>query len=823
MEESRNQEVPVNLEDELQGSFLDYAMSVIMSRALPDVRDGLKPVQRRILYTMYTGGYRSNRPHNKSAKIVGEVMGKYHPHGDSAIYETLVGLAQPWSKRYMLVDGQGNFGSVDGDPPAAMRYTESRLTQIGEAALLDIEKDTVDFAPNYDGKELEPVVLPSAFPNLLVNGSQGIAVGMATNIPPHNLGECIDACVLLIDRPDSTLEDVLKVMPGPDFPTGGYIVGREGIREAYTTGRGKVTMRAAMNTEQLKGGREAIIVTELPYQVNKATLIQDIAALVRDKKLAGITDIRDESDRDGMRIVMEVRRGDPTQVIINNLYQKTDLQTNFGVILLAIVDNQPRYLSLVRMLKLFIAHRREVLVRGCRFDLARAEARLHIVEGLLIALANIDEVVKVIRGARDTEDAKNELIRRFLLSTRQADAILEMRLRTLTALEVGKLEEEKKELSSTIAELKGIIESEKRQYQVIRRDLLEVKRKFADARRSRIIDAPGDMRIEDLIPEERVVITISHEGYIKRTDLSLYRRQRRGGKGTVGAETKDEDWVEQLITGTTHDYLLIFTNRGMAHWLRVYELPEGGRATKGRPIINLLENLEKGEKIETVLPVDKFDAGRYLVFCTRKGQVARQLLSNYDNPRKVGLKAFNIQPGDELISVKLTTGHQEILLGSRKGMAIRFSEDDVRETGRFTQGVRGMDLQDGDYVVGMEVVRPGATILTTCEFGIGKRSPVDDYRLIGRGGKGVINIKITERSGEVVSINEVTDTDELIMITQGGQSIRFRTSDLRVLGRNTQGVRLFDLADDDRITAVSRTVAEDEDDEPEEGEGGPEE
>jgi DNA gyrase subunit A len=791
-------------------SYMDYAMSVIIGRALPDVRDGLKPVHRRILYAMYDGGYRSTRSHNKSAKIVGEVMGKYHPHGDSAIYDTLVRLAQNWNMRYPLVDGQGNFGSVDGDPPAAMRYTESRLLAIGESMLSEIEKQTVDFMPNYDGKELEPVVLPSAIPNLLVNGAEGIAVGMATKIPPHNLGEIIDALIHLIDNPKAKLEDMLQFVKAPDFPTGGYILGRSGIDEAYRTGRGKVVMQARVATEQHKNGKEAIIVTEIPFQVNKSRLVAEIASLAREKKLEGITEVRDESDRDGMRIVIEIRRGDNAQVIINNLYQKTQMRTSFGIILLAVVNNQPRYLGLLRILQLYVAHRREVLLRATRFDLNKALDRLHIVDGLLIALADIDEVVAIIRGSADTDNARERLMERFLLSKRQADAILEMRLRTLTALEVDKLEQERKELRELITELESILASESKQYSVIKRQLMDIRKRFADARRSEILDNPGDISIEDLIAEQRMVITITHAGYIKRTDTALYRKQRRGGKGIVGAETKDEDWVEHLFIGTTHDYLMFFTNFGKAYWLKVYELPQAGRASKGRPIVNLLEGLEKEEKVEAVVPVSKFEEDRYLVFVTRKGQVQRNRLMDYSNPRKAGIKAMNIAEGDELVTVKMTTGHQEIFIGTRLGMAVRFAESDVRVAGRFTQGVAGASMQEGDYVVGAEVIRPGATILTTSENGYGKRSDIDEYRLIKRGGKGVINIRITERNGEVAGINEVTDKDELIAITSDGQTIRVRVSDFRVIGRATQGVRLFNIGEDARISAVSRVEPEDE-------------
>lgn len=810
MDEIRENIRPIAIEEEMRTSFLDYSMSVIVSRALPDVRDGLKPVHRRILYAMYNGGYRSNRPPNKSAKIVGEVMGKYHPHGDFAIYDTLVRLAQPWSMRAPLIEGQGNFGSVDNDPPAAMRYTEARLYQVGEAMMQDLDKETVDFVPNYDGKEREPAVLPSAFPNLLVNGSEGIAVGMATKIPPHNLSECIDALVLLIDKPKASLEEVMKKLPGPDFPTGGYIVGREGIKSAYTTGRGRVVMRARCMTEQLKNGKEAVIVTELPYQVNKAQLIRDIAELVKEKKIQGITDVNDESDRDGMRIVIELRRGEESQVIINNLYKHTAMQQNFGVILLAIVNSQPRYLGLLRILHLYLQHRREVLLRGTRFDLNRAEERLHIVEGLLIALANIDEVVRVIRESKDVETARESLMAKFLLSRRQTDAILEMRLRTLTALEVHKLEDEANELRKTIAELKSILASVEKQYQVIRRDLLDVKKKFGNARRSEIIDDPGEMTVEDLIAEERMVVTISHMGYIKRTDTNLYRKQKRGGKGTIGAEIKDEDWVEHLFTGTTHDYIMFFTNKGKAYWLKVWELPQAGRSSKGRPIVNMLEALEKNEKIEAVVAVSQFTDNQFLVFCTKKGQVQKNALSLYSNPMKKGIKAFNIADDDELVTVKLADETNELLIATRQGMATRFRVGDVRAAGRFTQGVRGITLGDGDYVIGMEPLRPNSSIFTTAEKGMGKRSVVEDYRLTSRGGKGVINMKLTDKTGEIVSINEVLDSDELILMTTQGQAIRFKVSGVRVIGRNTQGVRLLDLAEGDKIVAVSRVAEEDE-------------
>ncbi|MEQ8820403.1 MAG: DNA gyrase subunit A [Sumerlaeia bacterium] len=835
---SRESITNLGIEEEMRTSYLDYAMSVIVGRALPDVRDGMKPVHRRILYAMYTGGYRSNRAHNKSAKIVGEVMGKYHPHGDSAIYDTLARMAQPWNLRYPLVDGQGNFGSVDGDKAAAMRYTEARLLPIGEAMLIDIEKNTVDFQPNYDGKELEPISLPSAVPQLLMNGSDGIAVGMATKIPPHNLSEIVDALVLMIDNRDRrlTVEELMEKLPGPDLPTGGFIMGNKGIKDAYRTGRGKFMMRAKLHKEELKGNKEAIIITEIPFQVNKSRLVVDIVHQVRDKKILGITEVRDESDREGMRVVIELRRGENPEVVINNLYKRTQLQTSFGIILLSIVNNQPRYLSLERMLHLYVAHRKEVLVRGTRYDLNKAQERLHIVEGLVLALSDIDEIVRIIRESADTDAAREALMSSGLMvklkknkitsanpevisvirekytamSKRQADAILEMRLRTLTALEVGKLEDEWKKLNELIESLLEILGSEVKQYEVIKNDLLAMKNKFGDARRTQLLAHEGEMTIEDLIAEQRMVITISHQGYIKRTDTDLYRRQKRGGKGVIGAETKDEDWVELIFVGTTHDYLMFFTNFGKAYWLKVYELPEGGRASKGRPIVNLLEGLEKGEKVEAVVPVSKFDDSQFLVFVTKKGRIQRNALSLYNNPRKVGIKAINVGDDDKLVTVKITNGDQDIFIGTRKGMAIRFQETDVRAAGRFTQGVAGINLAADDVVVGAEVIRPGSTILTTCEKGFGKRSNVDEYRLIKRGGKGVINIRVSSRNGDVVGINEVMGDDELIIITEGGQTIRFRATDCRVIGRATQGVRFFNLPDDDRITAVSRVESDGE-------------
>ena len=815
MQDTREQIVPTSLEEEMKSSYIDFAMSVIVGRALPDVRDGLKPVHRRIIYALDQIGLASNRPYKKSAAIVGDVLAKYHPHGDQAVYDTLVRLAQDFSMRYMLVDGQGNFGSVDGDPPAAYRYTEARMSRYAELLLRDIDRDTVNFRPNFDGSTQEPEVLPSALPHLLINGSSGIAVGMATNIPPHNLREVIDACVVLIDNPDAELADLMKVLPGPDFPTGAYIYGRTGIAEAYRTGRGKVTLRARISTEQLKGGREALVVTELPYVVNKARLIEEIAALVRDKKITGITELRDESDRDGMRIVIEIRRGDPPQVIINQLYKHTQLQTTFGVILLALVEGRPRYLSLLKMLRLYLEHRREVVVRRTRFDLEKAEKRLHVVEGLLKAIDHIDDVIETIRSSKTTDEARNRLMEWFELSQVQADAILDMRLARLTGLEREKLQDEFKELKKTIKELRELLESPTKVQQVIRAELLEVREKYGDDRRSVIVDSAEEMTIEDLIAEENMVITVSHAAYIKRTPTSLYRRQRRGGKGIAGMDTKEEDWVEYLFIGTTHDYMMFFTDRGRAHWLKIYELPQGGRATRGRPIVNMLQ-LEPGEYVQAMIPVREFDDKHYLVMCTAKGQIVKNALSLYANPRKVGINAIRIEDGDRLIAVKMTSGNQDIIIGTRHGMAVRFNEDGVRAMGRYVQGVRGITLRGDDEVVGMEVCRPHSTILTVCENGYGKRTAVDEYRLLThRGGLGVINIRTTARNGKVIAIKEVLDGEELIMITQKGIAIRCAVANLRVIGRSTQGVRLINLEAGDLLTSVARIA------EPEAEEGGP--
>ncbi|MEN6627185.1 MAG: DNA gyrase subunit A [Candidatus Sumerlaeia bacterium] len=814
-EMNRQNIVPVNIEEEMQASYIDYSMSVIVTRALPDVRDGLKPVHRRIIYAMHDEGLVHNKPHSKCAGVVGEVLKNYHPHGDSAVYDALVRMAQPWNLRYPLIQGQGNFGSVDGDSAAAYRYTECRLAAISELLLRDIDKNTVNFVPNFDGRTSEPAVLPSAFPNLLVNGSAGIAVGMATNIPPHNLKETIDAVDLLIDNPNATITDLMKVLPGPDFPTGGYIYGRAGIKEAYETGRGRLCLRARVMSEELKGGRQALIVTEIPYQVNKATLITSIAELARDKKITGISDIRDESDQNGMRIVIELKKGEMPQVIINQLYKLTQMQVTFGVILLALDGGRPRYLSLKRILQCYIDHRRDVVVRRTRFELDKARKRIHIVKGLLIAVADIDRVIKIIRQSPGVEEAREKLKATFKLTDEQCTAILDMPLRRLTSLEIEKLQAEHDELVKMIEEFAAILSNPGRVTQIIKDELKEVRGKFGDERQTEIVNAEGELTIEDLIAEERMVVTISHQGYIKRTPTNLYRRQRRGGRGSTGVNLKEEDWVENVFVGTTHNYILFFTNKGKAYWLKVYELPQGGRASRGRPIVNLLA-LEPGERIEAMIPVDKFSEDRFLVMCTRKGQVVRNSLDLYSNPRKVGIKAINIADDDELISVRLTNGSQELMIATRGGMAVKFNEDDVRAMGRFVGGVRGVTLGEGDEVIGMQALRPGSTILTVCEHGYGKRTAVEEYRLTKRGGKGVINIRTTDRNGMVIAVLDVIESDELILITQNGVTIRSSISDIRTIARATQGVRLINLGEGDKLISVARI----EEDKEVEGEGG---
>ena len=802
MPEQRQNIVEINIEDEMRNSYIDYAMSVIVGRALPDVRDGLKPVHRRIIYTMNQLA-RAGQAYKKCARIVGDVIGKYHPHGDQAVYDALVRMAQDLSLRYLLVDGQGNFGSVDGDPPAAYRYTEARMSRIAELLMRDIDKNTVDMAPNYDGAEQEPTALPCAFPNLLVNGSQGIAVGMATNVPPHNLSETIDACCALIDDPNISVAKLMRIIPGPDFPTGGFICGREGIKEAYETGRGRIQLRARLATEQLRGGREAIIVSEIPYMVNKSKLLEDMAALVRDKKLLGISEIRDESDRDGMRVVIELKKGEPSEVVINNLFKQTQLQQTFGIIMLALVNNRPRYMSLPRILQHFIDHRYEVIVRRSKFDLDRAEARLHILEGLLKALDQIGKIIALIRSSADPDEARARLMKEIGLTRAQAQAILDMRLQRLTALESEKLVEEATGLRKEIKYLRDLLGDSKSVFAKVREELIEVKERFGDARRSEIIGAATDMNVEDLIADENMVVSVSHAGYIKRTPTHLYRSQRRGGKGITGMEMKEQDFVEHLFVSSTHNYILFFTNLGRCHWLKVYELPQGGRATRGRPVVNMLQ-LDKDEKVSAMVPVRDFEGENYLVMVTRKGQVVRNKLDLYSNPRKGGIHALKIESEDELIDVRLTRGSQEVFIATKRGMAVRFKESDMRPMGRHVQGVHGISLRPGDEVIGMEILRENSTLLTVCEMGYGKRTPIDDYRLIKRGGLGVINIRCTDRNGDVVAVKEVVDDDELIMITQKGMAIRCPVSTIRCIGRSTQGVTLINLEEGDRVTSVAR-------------------
>ncbi|MBN1475261.1 DNA gyrase subunit A [Candidatus Sumerlaeota bacterium] len=808
--------------DEMRTSYLDYSMSVIVQRALPDVRDGLKPVHRRILYAMFREGLLPSRGHSKCAGVVGEVLKKYHPHGDSAVYDALVRLAQPWSMRHPLIDGQGNFGSIDGDPPAAYRYTECRLDRIAEHLLSDIDKETVNFTPNFDGKTTEPDVLPAAFPNLLVNGSAGIAVGMATNVPPHNLGEVIDALVLLVDKPESTLKDIMRVLPGPDFPTGAQICGRSGIHDAYRTGRGRLRLRARAQVEHLKKGKEAIVVTEIPYQVNKARLVEEIANLIRARKLPEVADIRDESDRDGMRVVIELKRDEVAQVVLNRLFKHTQLETTFGIINLALVNGRPRYLSLPKMLFLYLEHRREVILRRTRFDLEKAERRAHILEGLRVALEHIDKIIEIIRGAKDPQTAREGLMKSYELSEVQAQAILDMRLQRLTGLEREKVEQEYRDLIRLIRELRAILGDPKKVMALIRGELLEIREKHSDPRRTEIVGEAADLSIEDMIAEENMVITVSHAGYIKRTPTSTYRRQRRGGRGVTGMQTKEEDWVEKIFIGTTHNYILFFTSLGRAHWLKVHELPQAGRASKGRPIVNMLQ-LQPNEAVCAMIPVRQFTDDQFIVMVTRRGQIVRNSLSLYSNPRRTGVNAIKIDEGDELIAVRLTNGNQEIVIGTLKGMAIKFKEDGVRAMGRHVGGVKGIRLREGDSVVGMEVVRPNASLLTVCEHGYGKRTSLDEYPTQTRGGLGVITIRNTPRNGDVVGINEVVEGDELIMITQRGVTIRTKIDEIRTISRATQGVKIINLDEGDRLNAVARIaevaeVAETE----EEAEGEPE-
>jgi DNA gyrase subunit A len=807
------------LEDEMRESFIDYSMSVIVQRALPDVRDGLKPVHRRILYAMSQAGLSPGRAYRKSATVVGEVLGKYHPHGDSAVYDSMVRMVQDFSLRYPLVDGQGNFGSVDGDSAAAYRYTEARLKPLATELLADIEKETVRFAENFDGSHQEPTVLPARVPNLLINGSSGIAVGMATNIPPHNLREIVNATTALIVDPDLPQEELESIVTGPDFPTGGFICGTEGIRDAYRTGRGRVVMRARAEIEQIDANSERIVVTEIPFMVNKSRLIEQIAQLVRDKKLTDIRDMRDESDRDGMRIVIELKRDSVPEIVLNRLYKHTQMQSTFGANMLALVDGEPRVMGLREMLLHFITHRLVVIVKRSEFDLRKAQDREHILEGLKVAVDNIDEVIKVIRGSKDTETASSELQERFELSERQAKAILDMRLARLTGLEIEKLEEELAEVQAVITELQRILGSEEVRMGILNDELEEVSAKYGDDRRSEITHAIGAFNVEDLIVEEDMVVTVSHQGYVKRLPVHTYRAQRRGGRGLRGMDTKAEDWVEHLFVASTHDYVMIFTRRGQCYWKKVWEIPVGSRISRGKPIVNLL-NLGPNERIAAVVPVREFSEDRYLIFGTRLGVVKKTALSAYGNVRTVGLNAINIMEGDELIEVRVTSDGDEILIASRKGMAIRFNEADARPMGRATGGVRGLRLKEGDEVVGMVVAREDSTILAVSEHGLGKRTELSQYRHQKRGGSGVINLKVSEKTGEVVAVRAVDEGEQLMMITKKGVVNRQHVSAIRVIGRATQGVKLMNLDDGDVVVDVARVVIDDGHDEELDGEGG---
>ncbi len=795
------------IEDEMKQSYIDYAMSVIVGRALPDVRDGLKPVHRRVLYTMWTSGLLHNKPFRKSANVVGNCMAKFHPHGDSAIYDTLVRMAQNFSLRYTLVQGQGNFGSQDGDAAASMRYTEARLNKISEESLQDIEKETVKFIPNFDNNSEEPTVLPSKVPNLLINGSSGIAVGMATNIPPHNMGEIVDGVIRQIDDPEVSVQELMQYVKGPDFPTGGLICGRNGIINAYSTGRGKVIIRAKSQVDEIKG-RQCIVVTEIPYMVNKGELIKHIADLVRDKKIDGISDLRDESDREGMRIIIELKKGGNADVVLNRLYQHSRLQTTFGINILALVDNEPKILNLKGLIGHYIEHRKDVVRKGTLFDLKKAENRAHILEGLIIALDNIDLTIKLVKESKSIENARTALISNFKLTIEQANAILDMKLQRLTALEQESLRNEHKGLLKLIVELKSILEDPQKILDIIKKELKELREKYNDDRRSEIIDLEAtELNMEDLVEKKDMVITITHSGYIKRLPIDTYRQQKRGGKGVIATTTKDEDFVRDLFIANTHAYLLFFTNKGKVYWLKVYYIPEGGRYAKGKAIINLLD-LEKDENVTAFIPVDKFDDTRYLIMGTKKGIVKKTRLNAYNNPRRSGIIAITLDGEDRLINVKLTDGSKQIILATKHGAAVRFREGDVRASGRSAQGVRGIRLKGDDGVVGMVVADDKKTLLTLTENGYGKRTKVMDYRLISRGGSGVRNIICSERNGKVVSINSVSDNDDVMFISQKGVVIRVPVSDVSVIGRNTQGLRLMRIVEGDRVVGATKIVKE---------------
>ncbi len=822
-EPTRNEPSLLNIEDDMRQSYLDYAMSVNIGRALPDLRDGLKPVHRRILYAMFREGLLANRRYSKCAGVVGEVLKRYHPHGDSAVYDALVRMAQAFSVRYPLIDGQGNFGSIDGDSAAAYRYTECRLTRLAELLLADIDKETVDFVPNFDGSQQEPEVLPAQIPNLLINGSDGIAVGMATNIPPHNLGEVCDALLALIDNPDLPLEKILDIVPGPDFPTGGQLLGRGAVRQAYLTGRGILTMRAlAVIETDKRSGRASIIVREIPYQVNKTRLIERIADLVNDRRIDGISDLRDESDRDGMRIVIELKRDAEPRIVLNQLYKLTPMQESYGLIMLAIQEGRPRELNLREMLIAFLAHRETVITRRTLFDKRQAEARLHILEGLLIALKNLDAVIKLIRAAKDAESARSGLMTQFKLTQAQAQAILDLTLRRLTSLERDKIAAEYKETEETIVRLNRILGDRSVLMGLIADDLKKIKQDFGDPRRTQIIEAEGDFAVEDLIVEEDVLVTVSHGGYIKRTPLSLYRTQRRGGRGKIGASTGEEDFVEHLVPVSTHDRLLFFTSAGKVYQLKAYELPEAGRAARGRSIANLL-SLADGESLSAFMAIPKETAGKYAFFATRRGRVKKTELDQFTNVRSTGIIAISLEEGDELVGVRITDGHQQVVLSTREGQAIRFAEDEVRSMGRDTQGVIGMELdsysvKEGktvtlvqDEVVAMATSRDDETLLTVSELGFGKRTPASEYRLTHRTGKGVITMNVTEKTGKVINVRQVGSDDQVMLITDGGKVIRLDVKTVRITGRNAQGVKLVKLDEGERVRAVAGLAEPEED------------
>jgi DNA gyrase subunit A len=800
-------QVPVPIEEEMRKSYLDYAMSVIVGRALPDIRDGLKPVHRRVLFAMQELGLTWNRAYKKSARVVGEVLGKYHPHGDSPVYEALVRMVQEFSLRYPLVDGQGNFGSVDGDPPAAMRYTETRLAKIAHEMLADIDKDTVDLSPNFDESLHEPTVLPTRIPNLIVNGSSGIAVGMATNIPPHNLSEVVDALVMLVDEPGTAIPELMKAIKGPDFPTRGYIYGAAGIADAYTTGRGTITLRAKAHAEKMRGGREAIIITELPYQVNKATLIEKISELSREKRIEGLSEIRDESNREGIRVVLELSRGEIPQIAMNQLYKHTQMQTTFGIIMLALVDRRPQIVNLKEMLEAFVRFRREIVTRRTRFDLARAEEKAHILAGLRKAVEHLDIVIRLIRQAESPEAAKDALMSRLELSEIQARAILDMRLQRLTQLERHKVVEEHEQTLALIEELKGILASDAKLMAIIRRELLEIKEEYGDARRTEIVTETTELTIEDLLADEEMVVTITRSGYIKRTHVEAYRSQRRGGKGVTGMETKEEDIVEDLFIASTHSYLLFFTTLGKVHWLKVHEIPEGGRQAKGKAMVNLL-SLGERESVATCVPVRDFAAGGFVLFATKQGKVKKTALEAYSHPRAGGIQAIGLEAGDSVITARRTDGQREVMIATKLGMIIRFSEEEVRPMGRAAAGVNGIEVEDGDEVISADVVQEGVTILTVTERGFGKRTPLEEYRLQGRAGKGIIDIKTGGRNGNVVAMLQVRDGDDILVVTTKGKMIRFHAADVSAQGRNTWGVRIIELDADDRVGSVARVEAE---------------